>query len=234
VVDVFSRQVVLDDFEGDKGHFASAVSASGSSYHVAETSSSTLDTTRAATGNASLKVEIDNTGGSPAGMQLRLLSGGGSPSNNVTDGQAMGNGGYVGVYLRRAASEAKSLFVSILIDDGTTTGNALERGEFFEVVADGAWHLYQWNLNEDGPWTNFFNGDGVIDGPNTFIDSLYFSGAASTSGGTNFGGTVWIDGVTYNPDGPIGAAAVPEPVGVGVLVAGAAVLAGRRRRRDPR
>jgi len=158
------------------------VNASGSSYHVAATSASSLDTTRAASGNASLKVTIDNAGGTATGMQLRFLSGGGTPGNNVTDGAAMGNGGYVGVYLRTEPGNADPLYVSILVDDGTTTGNALERGEFFKLVADGAWHLYQWNLNEDGNWASFFNGNGLIDGPNAFVDSLYFSSAASTAG----------------------------------------------------
>jgi hypothetical protein len=79
----------------------------------------------------------------------------------------------------------------------------LERAEFIRIIDDGRWHLYQWNLADSSKWFRFFNGDNVIGGPNSFVDSIYFSSAPSTVGGTNWSGSVWIDTVAYNPHGDL-------------------------------
>lgn len=228
VRELITTPTVFDSFEGTKGRFASAPNASGSSQHVAAASNSVVDTTYAQSGNSSLKLNIVNTNTTPERMQLRFLSGGGSPANNLVNDKAMGNGGFVGVFLRMDPG-TDPLWVSILIDDGTTSSNGLERGEFFQIVADGQWHLYQWDMSEDGNWTNFSNGNGAINGPNAFIDSLYFSSAAATSGGTNFSGSVWIDTVAYNPNGRLDYL-IPEPASLSLLSAGAAFLTRRRSR----
>ncbi len=226
VKELITVPTIFDSFEGSKGRFASAPNASGSSQHVAAASNTVLDSTHAQAGSSSLKLNIVNSGGTPERMQLRFLSGGGSPANNLVNDRAMGNGGFVGTFLRTEAG-GDPLWISILIDDGTTTSNGLERGEFFQIIPDGEWHLYQWDLSEDGNWANFSGGNGVINGPNAFIDSLYFSSAAATSGGTNFSGSMWIDTVAYNPNGRLDYL-IPEPTSFAVLVCGATMLARRR------
>lgn len=190
---------IFDDFEGSKGRFAAAVNASGSSRHIAATSSSSLDSQFAQRGNESLRVDIENTGDAPTAMQLRLLSGVGSPANNLHDGnKAMGDQGFVGYFLRLEPGN-DPLYAAILLDDGNLSQNGLERSSFIPVVADGQWHLYQWNLADDQQWNNFSNANGGIDGANSFVDAIYLSSAPATSGGTNWSGTVWIDTVAYNP-----------------------------------
>lgn len=221
--------VVLDNFEGSKGRFGSAPNASGSSQHVAAASQTTLDTTQAQAGQSSLKLDIVNTGGDPARMQLRLLSGGGTPTNNVVDGGAMGPNGFVGLFLRLEPG-SDPLYASLLIDDGTSTATGLERSSFQQIIADGEWRLYEWNLADPDAWFNFSGGNGTIDGPNAFIDALYFSSAPATSGGTNWSGTVWIDTVAYNPSGNL-SSLIPEPAGAAVLAAAAATVWGSGRRR---
>lgn len=232
VRDTYSDPVVLDSFDqGGKGHFTWAPSASGSIYHVATSSTTEIDSTKSAHGGSSLKVQVNNTGGTPTGMQLRLLSGGGSPDNNVSpENLTMGNGGYLGVFLRMDPGSGP-LYASVLLDDGSASSTGTELGEFFPIVADGAFHLYQWNLNEDGHWTSFSNGNGTIDGPNLFLDALYFSSAPTTSGGANFTGTIWIDTVAYNPDGPIDLTNLPDPASsAGISVISAIAMARRSRR----
>jgi hypothetical protein len=223
---IIGQQTIFDDFEGTKGRFASAVNASGSSQHVAPASASQVDSSRSHTGNDSLRVDIVNTGGDPARMQLRLLSGGGTPANNTVNDQAMGPEGHVGYFLRVEPGN-DPLWASILIDDGTTGANGLERGAFIPVIADGEFHLYQWNLADAAVWDNFANGNGAIGGPNAFLDAIYLSSAPATSGGTNWAGSVWIDTVAYNPDGTLDNL-IPEPTSAGVLFVVSLLL--RRRR----
>lgn len=223
---LITTPVIFDSFEGSKGRFASAPNASGSSQHVAASSNTVLDTTHAQSGTSSLRLNIVNTDATPERMQLRLLSGGATPGNNLVNDHAMGNGGFVGTFLRMEPG-SDPLWVSILIDDGTTTSNGLERGQFFQIIADGAWHLYQWDLSEDGNWANFNAGNGIINGPNAFIDALYFSSAPATSGGANFSGSVWIDTVAYNPNGRLDYL-IPEPVSLSLVMAGVTLLTRRR------
>lgn len=211
---LITQATIFDDFEGSKGRFNSALTASGSSQHIAPSSSSTVDSAHSLTGNSSLRLDIVNTGTSPERMQLRLLSGGGTPGNNLVNDHAMGTTGHVGFALRLEPGNPDPLYVTILLDDGTTTSNGLERGSFQRVIDDGQWHVYQWDLA--GLWANFANGNGVINGPNAFVDAIYFSSAAATSGGPNFSGTVWLDSVAYNPFGRLDYL-IPEPGSLGLM-----------------
>jgi hypothetical protein len=160
-------------------------------------------------------------------MQLRLLSGGGTPTSNVVNGQALGPDGHVGYFLR-VQPGSDPLWAAILIDDGTPTANGLERSTFLPIIADGEFHLYQWNLADASTWENFSGGNGAIGGPNAFIDAIYLSSAPATSGGTNWSGSVWIDTVAYNPDGTLDNL-VPEPGVAALLLLGGCVAIGRRR-----
>src|SRR5699024_9988724 len=100
VKELITTPTIFDSFEGTNGRFASAPNASGSSQHVDATSNTVLDTTHAQSGNSSLRLNIVNTDVTPERMQLRFLSGGGSPTNNLVNDHAMGNGGFVGTFLR--------------------------------------------------------------------------------------------------------------------------------------
>lgn len=224
-----SAATFLDRFEGSLGHFASGAFGSGSNRNVASSSSVTLDTSRHVEGDSSMKVTIYNTNGATKQMQLRLLSGGGSQSNNLTDGMAMGSAGYVGVWLLLPAGSAP-LYASIFLDDGTKNSAGLEYASFKQLPADGQWHLYEWPLFYPALWSNFSGGDGIIGGPDVFVDSLYFSSINGTSGGTNWSGTVWVDGLSYNPYGSV-ASLIPEPSSLVALFAIALPLVRPRRQR---
>jgi hypothetical protein len=227
VVPTVSQPLLLDRFESSTGHFAAGLTA-GNNHNVDPAASSlSLDTTRAAEGSSSLRVDIASTNASPPAMQLRLLSGGAVPNNNLVDGRALAPTGYLGLWLLLPAGSA-DLYISLLVDDGTTTATGHERSTFQQVPADGRWHHFEWALHDPDLWSNFSGGNGAIDGPNAFLDSLYFSSAPATSGGPNWSGPVWVDAVTYNPFGttlPL----VPEP-STAALVALLPLLARRPRR----
>jgi hypothetical protein len=228
VVPNLAAATFLDRYEGSLGHFATGALGSGSNRNVAASSSVTLDPSKHIEGNSSMKVTINSTNGATAQMQLRLLSGGGTQSNNLTNGMAMGSAGYVGVWLQLPVGSAP-LYASILLDDGTKNSAGLEYASFKQLPADGQWHLYEWPLFYPALWTSFAGGDGAIGGPDVFVDSLFFSSTNAISGGTNWSGTVWVDGLSYNPYGSV-AAMVPEPLAVSLLTA-VPILFGRRQRR---
>jgi hypothetical protein len=200
VRETVKERVTLDDFENGKGHFGAGITASGSTKNVAETSSATIDQTVAHDGKASLRLDVRSAPeAKEQGLQLRVLSGVGNPDQNLVGEKALGNDGFIGFWLRADPSNDGPLFVTIFVDDAGADGIGTERGEFRQVKADGDWHLYQWNVNEDGHWTNVANGNGVIDGANLTLDSIVFSTAKDTKGGSAFNGKLWIDSVTYSP-----------------------------------
>lgn len=232
--------------------------ASGSNRGVSPASRIDLDIDYRHTGSTSARLTIVSSDTGTNGFKLRLLSGGGDPVRNVFDDPtlrpiidpvqvtnedlAMGRTGYVGFFLRLEPG-SQDLWISILVDDGVISGNSstrgTERGTFYPVIADGTWHLYQWNLADPDEWFNFASGDGDIDGPNGFIDALYFSSAPSTSSGPFWNGTFWIDTIVYNPDGPIvlgaipGTANVPEAATAFAWLAGGGLMLRRFRRVAP-
>lgn len=188
-------RTVIDSFDSDAGHFAGPVVDSGSTRGVDAKSVATLDTGVKREGTSSLKLEIvpDRAGGETL---LRLLSGGASPKGNVIDGKAMGNDGFVGLWIRLEPGTAP-LSAALVVDEGTPNAVATERGEWFDLKADGEWHLYEWGLNEDARWFNYNGGNGRIDGPNVFVDSLLFRSDEP------FTGRIWIDSLTFNPEGSL-------------------------------
>lgn len=201
-LELIKVRTVLDSFDADAGHFSGPVVASGSTRGVDERSSASLDTKVLRDGKASLKLDVvaDSSGGE---MLLRLLSAGASPKGNVIGGKAMGNDGFVGLWIRREPS-AEQLLVALVVDEGTPNAIATERSEWLDVKADGQWHLYQFGLNEDAKWFNYNGGNGKIDGPNVFIDSLLFRATKSSDEkGAPFSGTIWMDSLTYDPTGPL-------------------------------
>ena len=161
-------------------------------------------------------------------MQLRLVSGTSHPLTNLYDeDKAMSSEGYVGLFLRLEPGN-DPLYISMLLDDGIVTNHRQERAAFQKVIADGKWHLYQWDLSDSSQWENYNGGNHVIDGPNAFIDSLYFSSAPATTGGSNWSGTVWIDTIAYNPDGDL-SSLIPEPSSMILMLTGIVGLNIRRK-----
>lgn len=195
---------VLDPFNGNRGRFASTVTASGSNRGI-DGGTAVYTTETAQAGPGSQKITVNRT--SEATGMLRFLSGVGIPGNNlVTAGsqqRAMGNTGFVGFFMK---TTDPGLQVGLGIDDGYRLGTTgTEVSTSINVIADGKWHLYQWNLADPAVWNNFTGGNGTINGPNSFIDSIFIHGGAADGSYT-----VYLDTVAYNPAGQLTSLIAPE------------------------
>ncbi|MEX2170487.1 MAG: phosphodiester glycosidase family protein [Pirellulales bacterium] len=186
--------LVYSDFEGgDEGSFNSALSFSGSNRGFNRDSS----TAEAVSGQAfdgqwSQRLTIvddPNSDGDvlhPGGAWFaRHVSGGGNPANNVSR-PARGSVGFW------AKTVDPNIQVSLVVDDfSSLTG---ERGTLKPLVADGQWHPYFWDLEDDAQWDGWVNGDGVVDASFT-LDSIQLFGPPNT--GSNLDGVVYIDAVSH-------------------------------------
>lgn len=208
---VLTNLTILDGFNGGEGRFTSEpFGASGSTNGITSASTAVYDASHAQAGVGSQRITMVRNQNSTA--RLRHLSGGGNPVNNRVaiggNNHALGVRGFVGFFLKTTEAD---LQVSIGLDDGVAgIGTGLEESTRLPVIADGKWHLYEWNLADAAQWENFSGGNGVIGGPNAYIDSLFFYSGASTAGKTI---TMHLDTVAYNPNGSLASLAAAGPAG---------------------
>lgn len=206
---------LLDDFEDGPGHFFNDPDFSGSNRGLMEItdgngpSAAQRDANQNGRAFASQRIDVVSQD-DPTwdGFRLRHLSGQGNPANN----EHLGTTGYVGFLLRSTTPDLK---VSIGLDENL--GSNIESGTPQDVIADGLWHLYQWNLSDPAQWDNFTTlADGDIDGPITTIDSIILSSLLDQDA------TVWIDAIGWNPDGPL--TNIPEPTALSLIACAFALL----------
>ncbi len=185
---------VLDDFEVDEGHFHWAYNQSPPSQTFGLAASTTIDrvtTEHEGTSDASQLLSLVSDGS--ANWQIRHNSGtttSAAPASNVP----LESTGYIGFWLK---TDDPGVTVRIALDD---PGSA-DRGSPKSVIADNEWHLYQWNLEDDGQWDGWVTGDGSILGATVTIDSIFFNGSSSAQ--------IYLDTVSHNPDGLLAAAPIP-------------------------
>lgn len=112
------------------------------------------------------------------------------------------------------------LQVSLAIDDfgSDLLANTTEQADFQDVIADGQWHKYEWQLDPIF-WSSAFGtaGDGAL-AANFTLDSILFQGFGDA--------VVYLDDVFYNATGVI-----PEPASLLVLVLTGLGLSRRRGQR---
>ncbi|QDU35412.1 hypothetical protein KS4_34930 [Poriferisphaera corsica] len=130
-------------------------------------------------------------------LVMRHLYGEGEPKGNI----ALGRVGTIGYWLR---TTNKNLKASIILDDSanpnTNKSKGEERGSTIPIIGDGEWHFYEWDLRVVDHWFNFDGGSGVIDGPNTTLDSILI---LQDKEHTQVGETmeIMIDTIVYDPKG---------------------------------
>ncbi|QQE10170.1 phosphodiester glycosidase family protein [Planctomycetota bacterium] len=191
------KKIVIDDFEKDLGHFGSAVSACGSNRCIDKKSEAKIVNDRTApSGKKALGMRIIRGKDSGKGLLLRFLSGGGATKNN----EVLGRVGTIGYWIK---TKHPNLKASIVVDDtiqpAKNKSKAHEKGTYRPIKADGKWHFYAWDLQKVHHWTNFYNGNGAMEGPNTSIDGLLITSDAKY----NKQGEVieiMVDAVTYDPN----------------------------------
>ncbi|MEM8494157.1 MAG: hypothetical protein AAF663_02070, partial [Planctomycetota bacterium] len=80
--------------------------------------------------------------------------------------------------------------------------------------------LYEWNLEDPDQWQPWADGDGRIEGPTYTLDAVFLRGAGDA--------VVYLDDVSYHPDGSLLPRVIPEPGAA--LPAAAVMLAAKRSR----
>ncbi|MEM1028044.1 MAG: SpoIID/LytB domain-containing protein, partial [Planctomycetota bacterium] len=131
-----------------------------------------------------------------------------TPSADPTGNIVLQTQGTIGFWLLADPTAASAdLEVSIAIDDfgSDILANTTEQADFKNVIADGQWHKYEWQLDPIF-WSSAFGaaGDGQLDA-NFTLDSVLFRGFGDA--------VVYLDDVFYNSTGVI-----PEPASFLVLL----------------
>lgn len=176
----------ITDFESGEGYFSSSPTFSGSNIGIISASADRV-TTHAFDGMGAQEITVL---GDSNGWFLRHVSGIGSPSQiaSPAGNLPLDPNGFVGFWLKTSNS---GLEVSLALDDPVTADRGLRQ----PLIADGQWHLYEWNLEDNSEWEGWVNGDGLITGPTVSLDSIQFWGAGVA--------TIYLDEVGHNPDGSI-------------------------------
>ena len=191
---------VFADFEqGDEGPFNLALSFSGSNRGFnLDLSSAEAVSEQAHDGQWSQRLTIiddPNTDGdtqNPGGAWFaRHVSGGGNPANNVSR-PAIGS---VGLW---AKTSDANLRISLVVDDISRLTS--ERGIAQDMIADGQWHPYFWDVTDASQWEGWVNGDGVVDDSFT-LDSIQIFGPPNT--GSNLDAVIYLDAITHITPGPL-------------------------------
>ena len=192
--------VVFDDFNVDEGHFASAPDFSGSNANIAATSTADRITTTNWEGAGNEQIVINTTTAGNA-TRLRFLSGVGTPANNLAFTTSAGVDGWIGMALRTTSPGWNA---QLWIEGPEHNGGVPK-----EIIADGRWRIYKWNLDDEtgGPngWgsvAGIVGGDADVQNGSYTIDSVLFRHAAGPATAT-----IYMDYVVRNTEGMI----IPEP-----------------------
>jgi spore germination protein YaaH len=156
--------LMMDNFEDGPGRFYRAPAYSGSTQGIS--SASYIDTTSETSyeGDHALKIHLMDDTGSSADWKVRLLSGSGSPRNNIR----LGREREIRFALKTDQAGAE---IAVLIDD---PADGMEMSLRKAVIADDQWHEYAFDLRPAAAWHNYSGGNGSIDGDFVTLDGLLF------------------------------------------------------------
>ncbi len=185
---------VFADFEqGDEGTFDAALSFSGSNRGFNRDQSAAVAVSgQAFDGLWSQRLTIVNDPNADGAEQhpggawfARHVSGAGSPANNASR-PAIGSVGFW------AKTSDADLQISLVVDDAS--GLTGERGLAQDMIADGQWHPYFWDVTDAAQWEGWVNGDGTVDG-NFTLDSIQIFGPPNV--GSNLDAVVYLDAISH-------------------------------------
>jgi spore germination protein YaaH len=183
----------FDSFESGLGHFTTVPTYSGSTVGVSTGSTSAVTNDIANNGAQSLQLVLKDNTAITTNWTVRHLSGSGSRANNIQ----FSKNGYIGLWIKTNTAPAGAQ-IALAIDD--TRSGSTDRTELSSkqnIVNDGNWNLYEWNL-AGGGWTSFSGGNGVLDSTTLSLDAvmLYANNSASDW-------TVYLDDVSHNTSGTL-------------------------------
>ncbi len=194
--------IIFDDFNVNEGHFNQAPSFSGTSTGTASSSTADRDTTgapREGVGQERVVLDYNGTG---ASFRCRFLSGAGTVANNVAFTTTPETDGKIGFYLKTTATGWET---SINLDGPAGSIADMDGSTSVPIIADGEWHLYEWDLDSLTDWgavpgIGGGHGGALLDGTHT-IDSIWLRDLDGTLGPS---ATIYLDFVALNPSGSVG------------------------------
>ncbi|WP_432797822.1 phosphodiester glycosidase family protein [Poriferisphaera sp. WC338] len=197
---VDNSYVAFANFEhGNRATFEYSPGYSGSSNGFNESASTAeLVNTDTPMGQSALKVTITDDTNQTSEWMSRIVSGA-----NATRSQNLVRtaDGFVGVWAKTTDEGAE---ISIAIDDPT---GGTERGIRMDLIADGEWHLYEWNLDDAAAWDAWAgSSNGQIDGTDFTIDSVQIWGTGNK--------VIYLDNISHNA---LGSLSIPEPASIALL-----------------
>ena len=182
---------IFADFEaGDEATFDRAPAHSGSTAGILASSEAFITSQQRFDGNSSQRLDLIDDPNATAvaanpsgGWFVRHVSG---SAATRTQNVPRPTDGFVGFW---AMTTDPDIRVTIAIDN--TDNVTADRGVVKDLIADGRWHPYEWNLDDDAEWTSWFNGNGMIDTADFTIDSIQLLGPDSDV-------MVFLDRVSHN------------------------------------
>ena len=223
--------IIFDNFNVDEGHFGFAPTFSSGTSNITTNSTADRDTTAGvAFEGAGFERLVLTAATAATTSRVRFLSGGppytsatgGTPANNVafTTSDSTTDG-FIGMYAKTTNS---GWTIQIALDGPLPD---LQGGVPKTIIGDGAWHLYEWNLDLASDWGAVAGiaGNSTFEEGTQTIDSIVLrrnAGAAVTS-------TVDIDFVAKSDSGSV-ANVVPEPATLALMAMAVPAMLRRRRR----
>ena len=217
--------IVFDDFNTNEGHFTSSPGNNGSGTStIASTSTADRVTLAPLEGAGNEEVVAVFSTATPI-ERMRFLSGAGTPANNIVFNATAGTDGWIGLYCKCSSNGGGSR-VQLAIDESTNTATSMVGTRPITLIADGDWHLYEWNLDVASDWASLsgLTSNAILANGTHTIDSIFVTSIAS-------GFTVDFDYVALNDAGSI-ALLLPEPTSLGLMGLAFAAWVGRRRKRN--
>jgi N-acetyl-anhydromuramyl-L-alanine amidase AmpD len=159
-------QGVMDSFETNEGRFADEPAISGSTTGISSASIAERNSARVRSGGGSWSEQIglvDNTATS-ANWNVRFLSGGGNPANNVKLQKA---GGRLGFW---AFTAAPGVSLAMGVDDSDGTERSIAK-----TLPGNVWTFVEWKLDDQTQWDAWVGGDGIITASQVTLDAIWFS-----------------------------------------------------------
>lgn len=181
--------VVLDDFESGVGRFNQSPTFSGTTNGISTASTLDWDKGFSYNGAGSMELLLKDEPTSLLGWTVRILSGGGTISNNYS----FSNSGHLGFWLKTSSAPSGAQ-TALAIDDGASKTLISAKQS---IINDGQWHLYEWNLATT-TWTILTGPNNILAGPTCTLDAIMFYAANNSPDWT-----LYFDDVSYNSTNPL-------------------------------